>query len=190
MFWPIPSRVKVRRISFNECVSRREDDLSQHDVREAMDPKSAYLGRSGSILTILLLVAAFNILYRVSPNYSLFLIRLHDVLTNFTARGQSTVELFAPLSTVFGSSPPLRAILIGVSGLVWPLVGVLFLEMLHVHKSVIGGELLTQTGLYGALLGSITWFSSSVSHENLLSLVIIPLSYLRLVTKIRSVLTT
>jgi hypothetical protein len=132
--------------------------------------ESASLRRWRSIVGILLLIAVFNTICHVSPDYKAYVVRLHEVLTSFTTRGQTTVELFAPLSTIVGSSPDGRVFLTVASHIAWPLVGATFLRMLQAHKIVLMSNLLTRTALY-ALLAGIAWFSSSVRHEHLLSLV-------------------
>jgi hypothetical protein len=136
-----------------------------------MTLESASLRRWRSILGILLLTAVFNTICYVSPDYKPYIVHLHEVLTSFTTRGQTTVELFAPLSTIVGSSPDGRVFLTVASYIAWLLVGATFLRMLQVHKIVLVSNLLTQTALY-ALLAGIAWFSSSVRHKHLLLLVL------------------
>jgi hypothetical protein len=131
-----------------------------------MTLESAFLRRWRSILGILLLIAVFNTICHMSPDYKPHVVRLHEVLTSFTTRGQTTVELFATLSTIVGSSPDGRVFLTVASHIAWPLVGATFLRILQTHKIVLANNLLIQTTLY-ALLAGITWFSSSVGHEHL-----------------------
>lgn len=59
------------------------------------------------------LVLAFIAMGRVTPNHSPFLIYLHSVLTDFSVRGQLTLELFAPLFTTLGSCQSTVTVLAG-----------------------------------------------------------------------------
>jgi hypothetical protein len=81
-----------------------------------------------SIVGILLLIAVFTTICHVSPDYKPHVVRLHEALTSFTTRGQTTVELFAPLSTILGSSPDGRLFLTVASHISWLLVGAIFFE--------------------------------------------------------------
>jgi membrane associated rhomboid family serine protease len=118
----------------------------------------------------LLLIAVFNKICHVSPDYKPYVVRLHEILTSFTSRSQTIVELFVPLSTIVGSSPDGRVWLTAASHIVWTLVGAAFFRMLQAHKIVLVSNLLTRTALY-ALLAGIAWFSTSVRQKDLLSLV-------------------
>lgn len=121
-----------------------------------------------SILLILLFIAFFNTLCHLSFEYSPDVVRLHDVLTSFTTRGQTAVELFAPLSTIVGSSPNGRVLLTVATHIAWPLVGIAFLRLLRIHKLIKTFGI--RMALY-VLIAGTAWLSGADRHEHLLSMV-------------------
>ncbi|CZR69155.1 uncharacterized protein PAC_19055 [Phialocephala subalpina] len=135
-----------------------------------MSLESASLHRWRSIFVILLLIAVFHTICHVSPDYSPDVVHLHEVLTRFTTRGQATVELFAPWSTIAASSPDSYVFLTIASDIAWSLVGAMFLRMLEEHKIVSVNSPSTRTVLYSFLAG-IAWYSNSERHKHLLTLV-------------------
>ncbi|KAF4943411.1 hypothetical protein FGADI_13438 [Fusarium gaditjirri] len=77
------------------------------------------------------LITAFLAISRAAPDYSPFPIDLHNTLTEFSARGQLTLELFAPLSTTLAPSQPTLEFLTGTCHFMWALIAV---ESFHVSK--------------------------------------------------------
>jgi hypothetical protein len=140
-------------------------------TREMITSKSASSSRWRTNIVILLFIAAFNTVCHVSPEYNPFVVHLHEVLTGFTARGQASVELYAPLSTIIGSSLGGRLFLASASHVAWPLVGVILLWMLQAHETVLASNYLTRMARY-ALLAGIAWFLTSANDGNLLSMVL------------------
>ena len=134
----------------------------------ALEPASMCLWQS--ILIILLLVTVCNTIYHVSPGFDPPIVHLHEVLTSFASRGQLTVELFAPLSTIICSSPNGLMVLQIACYMAWTSVGDAFLRMLQAHRIVVVSNNLKWIALLALMVG-MNWFSSPLAHKNFLSLV-------------------
>ena len=121
-----------------------------------------------SMVIILSFIAYFKVSCHTSFEYDPQVVHLHDVLTSFTRRGQTTIELFAPLSTVVGSTPDGLIMLTVAAHIVWSILGVVFLKMLRVHELV--HSFRTRMVLYGLIVGMAA-FPNSGKPEHLISTV-------------------
>ncbi|KUJ15117.1 uncharacterized protein LY89DRAFT_670626 [Mollisia scopiformis] len=132
--------------------------------------KSLSLSCWWSILVFLVLFAVLDTLCHMSSDYDPHLVRLHEVLTNFTTRGQATVELFAPLSTIIGSTPTGQSFMTIAFDIAWMLVGLAFLRLpLQAHQiAQVGSKFWTSTFLYISFAS--VWLSTSSRQQNSLSL--------------------
>jgi hypothetical protein len=88
-------------------------------------------------LVALLTVFSLYMLCQVSPDYSPDVVDLHGTLTDFTSRGQTTIELFAPLSIVVGRSSSWTFFMYTAGRLAWALVAVLFTSIISTTRSLV-----------------------------------------------------
>lgn len=88
-------------------------------------------------LVALLTVFSFYMLCQVSPEYSPDVVDLHKTLTDFTSRGQTTIELFAPLSIVVGRSSSWTFLMYTAARVAWALVAVLFTSVISTTRSLV-----------------------------------------------------
>lgn len=134
-----------------------------------MAHEHASLRHSRPFLVFLVLTTVFNAVCHVLPDYNPRVVRLHEALVGFTTRGQTTVELFAPLSTVTGSSPSGQAFLTVASRIAWPLVGISFWNMLQRVKIPVS-NFWVRVVLHASFIGTVC-LSSRDRHQHALSLV-------------------
>lgn len=150
-------------------VSGRENDIATGKMNKS--DVSCLSWYSWRPLPFLLLLVTFScVLINVSSHYSPDTLHLHEVLTSFTVRGQTTVELFAPLSTIVASSPGSREFLLLASCIAWYLVIATLLKRLEEHKVLTVNNLAARTLICVFMVGLI-WNSSSEKPKNLLPLV-------------------
>jgi hypothetical protein len=120
-----------------------------------------------SLVSVLFLVLTFNKIRHAHNEYDSEAVHLHEVLINFAARGQSTVELFAPLSATIGSLPDIHVLLDGAIVLLWAVVGQTLLSKVQLPTYVNGSRV--QTALFGILAGSLLWLHGGGGQDVLLS---------------------
>ena len=125
-----------------------------------------------SLAICLLLIAAFSTLRHATNGYDSQVVHLYETLADFTARGQTTVELFAPLAAIVAPSRVGRMIISGATLTLWLLVGAGFMLAALVPLSRFW------VALY-ILLASIAWiYSATDGHELVLSTVFVIQAFL------------
>ena len=121
-------------------------------------------------LVALLTVFSFYMLCQVSPDYSPDVVDLHKTLTEFTTRGQSTVELFAPLSIVVGRSSSWTFFVYTAGRVAWALVAVLFTSIISTTRSLVQ-EKPTSAAIICAVAATVGSLSCSKGDGGLIYIV-------------------
>ena len=118
-----------------------------------------------------ILIIAFLAISHTAPEYSPFLVHLHDTLSEFSARGQLMLELFAPLSATLGPSQPTLKFLTGTCHFLWALIAIAFFRVSKVDRCLTVGSHYKKSVLYCVFVGITTFWSNLFRPEHLLALV-------------------
>ncbi|KAH7227089.1 uncharacterized protein BKA55DRAFT_212000 [Fusarium redolens] len=136
-----------------------------------MEIQLAHSSVTRQIIIFPILIIVFIAISRSAPNYSPFLIHLHDALTEFSAGGQLTLELFAPLSATLGPSQPTVEILTSTCRFPWALVAAAFFQVSKMDDFLTAGSLYKESVLYCLFFGTVMFWSDLIGPNHILALV-------------------
>lgn len=100
-----------------------------------MSVKLRFFAPALRLLGAVMLAVVFASICYSPQTFDERIVRLHQDLMSLEARGQSAIELFAPFSRLFRETPPSWLLVLSKASILWPILGLVWLELLPVTKS-------------------------------------------------------